>query len=91
MSVYLAELSQGEGVKQSVGGEGQAGQFHKVLVDTDQSQPNLELPDANFVISRPADETVEVQQTDNVEDAVTSFTGPELVDVHSQSTLQIRK
>ena len=90
MSLLSTEISQQEGVKQSIGGEGQVGQFHKVLIDADHSNSELELPDGNFVITLPTtiDASLKVQHGDDVEDAVTSFAETETLNVGQKSSEQ---
>lgn len=55
--MILAEISQSEGVKQSVSGEGHVGKFFKVLADGGGIHSDLELPDGNVVISSTVEGT----------------------------------
>ena len=47
----FSEVSQADGVKQSVAGTGSSGQFHKVLVDNDYSVPEVVIPQLEEVTS----------------------------------------
>lgn len=67
------ELSQEEGVKGSVGGTGNSGTFHKVLVDSEYSFPDVVHP----VLNDPPDVSLKIPDAVIYETPVDPEVNPE--------------